>query len=272
MSKKILNTIIVFSSLGILIIVVKNYAFSKNASHVSQPFVIPTPSPDQKPLSPDPEVPCTNRYFTFQKGTKWRYKFTAITETKEGKKMERDFLTTKIITASPSSIMIESRYDSQKNNPITTKLVCKKSGIYGMPFPLFRGMDFGSLMTLISILPPDRPLKKNDTWVFPLTLGEMDLVPMTIAAAVRSTVSDQNAQHIRIVSDVLISPTDSGFAGSDLVGAREAMSAFNDLTDELLVYSVEERKGIADLTIDIHLDGVGRYKTSLELVDFTPAF
>lgn len=243
MRQKILNAIIAFSLVGILAISIKNAAFSKNQPSAS---VTPSTTPNQNTQYNDPKISCSNRYFAFEKGTRWRYAITTAVATQEGKKTEKDFFTAVITTASASSITIESRYDSAKNEPVTTELTCRKSGIYGIPFPFLQSMELDFLTQSVSLFPPDRPLKKNDVWIFTLPTF----------ATVRNTINNQDAGRIQVTADVVF--TD------------QTLNAFNDLTDALFTYSLEEGRGVTDFSLDIHLQEVVRYTMTLKLLDFTP--
>lgn len=160
MNIKFLNFIIGFSLLGITLIFISDYLSQSKTR--GQPVVFePTiaavsPMPTSKP---DPLTFCQNDFFNFQKGTSWRYKLGW------GDKKKIYFFTNKIIEASTSSASIDTKFDNDNNGKIT-KLICRKSGITGFPYPLFPPQETVKLKIDddIFFLPPTENLKSDYDW------------------------------------------------------------------------------------------------------------
>lgn len=179
MNKKILNFIIFISLSGILIISIRDYynekKFFNNKNNLPLSILTPTIKTSQNLDSP---VLCQNKYFNFKKGTFWFYKLT-LNENNNKKNRIETFFSNKIVESSRSSAVIEMELEKKKKR---TTVVCKKSGIYGYPFPLlidflvddlFKNEQLKTKKNFLSLLnqeasfmimPEEGRLKKNNEW------------------------------------------------------------------------------------------------------------
>lgn len=197
MNKKLLDFIIKISIIGIFVITVKDYYYAhySKKTEVAQTIITPTSI-----VNSDPVIPCQNPYFNFKKGTVWRYKIVSEVQSKNDKDIITDYFTNTISEASPSSLMIETKLEGQKEK-IKTVLVCRKSGIYGLPFPLTQilaeNLNFKILPLDINsmlFLPSPDILKKGKEWQTKIQLEQIFSLPFNLV--LNHKIVDEKKQNI----------------------------------------------------------------------------
>lgn len=248
---KILNAIILISLAGIILISVKDSLGDEDR------FPPPPLPPQARPLSvSDPEIPCVNKYFNFKKGTTWQYRMSTVMEASGQRQTSTDVLTNTISEASTSSVIITTQFNKQKEST-KTRLVCKKNGVYGFPFPLTSNIDLTSFLQSVRLIPPYPQLEKGTSWQDNITVGEtlQDIsLPFTIPLMANHRVVTVNKQSAVIIADLVVND--------------KTLEVFNDLTDDVVTYTLAEGKGLVNLSIDIHLENAVRFQTQMQLVDF----
>lgn len=240
MQKKWLNRIIIFAIMGIVIIAAKDYFFDKKEQS-SAITTLQTPTP-QKVTPANLEIPCEHPYFSFKKGTTWKYQ-SQVTATQEGKtsKITNNFSST-IEEASPSSVLIGTSIQGKKEK-ITTKLVCRKNGVYGLPFPLevFFDKTASETALLTSVIPPSsflflpasEKLTPNTAWDEDLTFATLHYE----TKGEKKVTINQN----KTVTALPIT--------TDLIFTQDVLVSFNKMTDDLFTYEIGEEVGITKLTL-----------------------
>lgn len=224
MSPRFLNVIIALSIIGIAGILLKERFFSAPtaASQVvsAQARVEITPS-----TAPDPLIPCQSSYFNFQKGTSWKYKLSAGTT----------FISTIVENAS-SSATISTKIASAKE-PIVSKLTCKQSGIYGLPFiPITSKSIPPSLMNSLLFLPPDVQITKGSVWESPINIGVQ--IPFTSKGiAISSTVRKVTENSVTVGSTINVG---SGLLPENIVPNKNG---------DILEYTLTKDLGVSAMTV-----------------------
>lgn len=268
---KIVNRIIFFSLIGISIISLKNYVFSKNTDIATPSSFQPSPALSDKKEADDPEVPCVNRYLNnFDKKATWKYKITTTIQDDNENKQTSLFFKTHIIEASASSLLFETTYDTKKDT-IKTEIQCKKSGIYGAPFPLFMtsdvnlmdDRDYAQFNQSIRIFPPNQKLTKGEIWNTTVNLDHILSLPIPLSPILHNTVINNQTRSFSYRQNV---PTIK--IQTDVVFNDETFKNFNDATDNLYTMSFGEDIGIIDFNMHIYIDEIGIYKTTIQLIDF----
>ncbi|HLD27052.1 MAG TPA: hypothetical protein VJB63_03795 [Patescibacteria group bacterium] len=268
-NKRFLNNIIILSLIGILIISLKNYAFSKNTDTIKITSFYPSPTLSNRELT-DPYVPCINRYMSFDTKNTWRYKITTFFHDDNQDKQSSEFFTTKIIQTTPSSFLFESRYDAKKET-VKTLVQCKKSGIYGSPFPIFmttdvnlmNAIDYAQFNQSIRLFPPNKELKKGETWQTTINLDHLLSPPIPLSPVLYNTVINNQVNSFSYRTNV---PTTQ--IRTDVVFSDEMLKNLNDMTDNLYTMSFAEGIGIINFNMNINIDEIGIYKTTVQLIDF----
>ncbi|HLC94653.1 MAG TPA: hypothetical protein VJH96_03740 [Patescibacteria group bacterium] len=239
MQKRWLNRIIIVSIVGIFIFGVKDYLFKKKEIPIAPSL---SQIPTQKPIPSNPEVPCEHPYFSFKKGTTWKYQ-TQVTATQEEKtsKIINNFSST-IEEASPSSVLIGTSIQGKKEK-ITTKLSCRKNGVYGLPFPLevFFDKTASEAAFLTSVipsssflfLPSSEKLTENTTWDENFTF-----------ATVHYETKGEKKVTINQDKTVTTLPITT-----DLVFTQDVLASFNEMTDDLFTYEIAKGVGITTFTL-----------------------
>lgn len=294
MNKKILNLIIIFSLIGILAISARDYFLGKRKT---KPAVIATPSPTPPTGGPTPtidlKVPCQNKYFNFQKGTAWRYKLTSEIEiggdladkTKPGQTSQKKtaFFTNEIVEASPSSVMIETQFEGDEEKKTTT-LTCKKSGLYGFPYPLMiEGMienlnlktpisGFVSLDKSILFLPSDESLKEGESWQSQIGLNLNLPLPIPgLSLELENTVLKEEKRQVLNLGEKNTLTVESAISFNqsvlkDLLGTQDIKLPENKLSG--IESQLTEGVGLLSLDIDFNLQNLSFLKINLTLNQF----
>lgn len=263
MNPKNLNFIIISSLVGILIIVAKDYYYSKkNFSKKEIFFLSPTPTIKVKSnYDLDLPVTCQHKYFNFKKGNFWRYKLTLETEFNQRKQKKELFLTNKIVYASNSSVIIETEFERKKEK---TTLICKKTGIYGFPFSLptnllpesFPFNSFNQLLNpnqqkIFLFLPAEEKLETERAWENSL------LPPLSLENRVLKK-RKQSVLNLGII-DILT------------IESKLKLDQFfpnSILPKQLFNYHLGENIGILGFDSNLKLEEFGKINLSLSLVEF----
>lgn len=248
-NQKNLNYIIVVSIIGIVFIAFRDYYVSAKAQKSPTPQVTPSVKVVEKS---DPDILCQHKYFNFKKDAVWRYKISTLVETKEGRETTTSFFTTRVTRVSSSSVKLTTSFKDQKET-VETQLTCKKSGVYGLPFPITVGVDLSSFLPSLRLLPPDENLKKDQSWQTRLNLAPMIDLPADVPVVLNHKVVGAKGSALTVMTD--------------LVFNEETLKSFNDWTDEILQYELKEGVGIIKMTIDAHVEDLIRWKAILQLTD-----
>jgi hypothetical protein len=274
MRTNFLNLIIIISFLGILIITARDYFISNKSTGKNFNDIKPTDNISklitQTPKNNDPEIPCQNRYFNFKKGTTWRYKSTAEIDIKGQKQLINNFLTSKIIESSSSSIIIETQLDTQGNTDKkqTNVMICKKSGLYGFPFALLPSDLINNFIQQnkftkylkfngpILFLPPDDTLIKNNQW---RTNIEISVLGINI----ENRIVDKEKQTVLKLGNINTIAIDS-----NLNISQSILKNFKFSTNKIFKYQLGENVGIINFVLNLDSEELGTIKINLKLVDF----
>lgn len=159
--KKILDAVIIFSVIGIILILAKD-ALTKKEVNKNKLVVKPTIEPnndldflkdlkhiDLKKLLGDSKITdwstCQNEYFPLKEGLTWQYRITTESWQNNQKKIDQKIFTNTLIELATYSAKVQTEIDNEKK---TSTLFCREKGIFGFPFPL---IEFGSLDQFLSL-------------------------------------------------------------------------------------------------------------------------
>lgn len=267
MNKKLLDFIIKISIIGIFVITVKDYYYAhySKKTEVAQTIIAPNSI-----VNSDPVIPCQNPYFNFKKGTVWRYKVVSEIQSKNDKDIITDYFTNTISEASPSSLIIETKLESQKEK-IKTVLVCKKSGIYGLPFPLTQILtkdlsskiplsDFSQLINSISFLPSPDKLRKDRQWQTNIQLEQIFSLPFELV--LNNKVVEEKKQNIlglNQLSNIKIE--------ANLLLKDELKDIKDYLPEKFFDYQLAEGIGVVNFKLTV-LESLANIKIFFDLVDY----
>lgn len=257
MTGKILNFIIIFSIIGIGVIVAKDYFTSdtKKQQLVSEikakaQKIIPT-IVVKKTI--DELVPCESKYFTFQKGATWTHN-VSLEYSINGQKAKIDEkATTTIIATEESKIKIETVMEKSKEKN-TGQIICKKSGIYGSPIALANTekiSEFG-----ISLFPKNEDIKKGSSQA---KIGvdlpvQLPIAIPKIGITINNKIASMSASIIKINSKI------------DL-GNLLATDTLKEI--DFMDYQLKEKTGIVSLKIDANLANFGFIKANITQLSFS---
>lgn len=269
MNKKLLDFIIKISIIGIFVITIKDYYYTHylKKTEVQQIIITPTPSI----VNSDPIIPCQNPYFNFKKGTIWRYKIVSEIQSKNDKDIITDYFTNTISEASPSSLMIETKLEGQKGKTKTV-LICRKSGIYGLPFPLTQILaknlnfkiplsDFSQLINSISFLPSSDKLRKGRQWQTKIQLEQIFSLPFDLV--LNNKVVEEKKQNILGLDQL-----NNIKIETNLLLNKEELKGIKDyLPEKLFEYQLAEGIGVVSFKL-VALESLANIKISFNLVDY----
>lgn len=159
--KKILDAVIIFSVIGIILILAKD-ALTKKEVNKNKVVVKPTSKPnndldflkdlkdiDIKKLIGDDQITdwstCQNEFFPLKEGVTWQYRITTESWQNNQKKIEQKIFTNTLIEMATYSAKIQTEIDNEKK---FSTLFCREKGIYGFPFPF---IELGSLDQFLSL-------------------------------------------------------------------------------------------------------------------------
>ena len=203
MSKAMLNAIIVLSIVLLVIAFFINPPFSQpkttdNASPVVSlitPFNTLSLVNEPTGTPSDPLIPCNNLYFPLHKRELQTYKATMQSKKKNNVSVS---FTNYVIEASGSSVILESKI-AGVNKPTKQTIICRKSGMFGFPFPTSLFLEendktkqlstlgnLDSIFSILTLIPNGDILSTGKKYKLPLSLDllENDLLknlPITIA-------------------------------------------------------------------------------------------
>lgn len=283
MSVKILNTVIAFSIIGIMTVLIRDYVYRSQISSNTETLAkatsedstqqATTPSPTPQPK--DPSVSCRNSFFPTEVGTTWEYRLATELEIKGEKKRSTNAITNTISKASGPTIVIESTSGDNKNI-LQTTLTCRESGIYGFPFPVV-DEDLTEFLTskidLLGNLGFDLPPIKFDQ--------NMRFIPsaenFTEGSSWKSTIGVDlglpvsiGALSLDVVSRV-DSITEQNVKGAGSVQVLNIASSMSDdrKADTLATYSIAEGVGLTLFKVEFASADFGGLKSTLKLTKFS---
>ena len=279
MQKNVLNFIIAVAVLGLVIGISRDYFFKDKTEEIPRntqtqiPTLIPSKNPETQLTI------CKNNYFNFKKGTTWKYELKSNNSTQ--------YFTTTIIQANPTYIVVETKFDDKQKSS-TSKIQCKKDGLYGLPFPIFNFSSSDSLTptkqasqinsltsflkfdTDVRFLPTSDVLTRNNSWTtkIPLKLSLPINLPIdiTINNSVKNVMKRQilnqgTKNTISISSE--FDPKSLGQLGG-VMGMGGVKNTKEDNTKmKLLDYTLAENIGITNM--EAHLDFENSANTSMEI-------
>ena len=228
MSPRFLNFIIALSVVGIVGVLLKERFFPSSVIPANagaqlasaQESVESTPTP-----APDSLVPCKSSYFNFEKGNAWKYKMSVGTT-----------FTSTVVENTESSVTISTKILSVKE-PIKSTLICKKSGIYGLPFvPITSKSIPTSIMNAILFIPHDSTLTKDAQWDSTIDIGVQ--IPL-------SAEGIKVHSKIRTVTDETITVGSSINMGTSLLPGVVTP----DSNGDILQYTLTKGVGVKSMTI-----------------------
>lgn len=174
MSTKLLNIIIGVSLIGIigissLQVFTKNYpAYKENSRQLT------LPSQGQPPSTADELTACAGPYINFKEGTEWTYKLVTETTDDTSTKKKANTQTTMIKTRLTKKEATRMTFEHQVNGSLeksTSELICRKSGIYGIPVVFFDKTTLSiipkNITTYINqhlLLIPNRKVYRGKEW------------------------------------------------------------------------------------------------------------
>jgi len=272
LNKVILNFIIVVSILGIGALSAKEYLSKKTlsqsatASFPTTSVVAPTPT-----SIPDPLTSCNHTYMALTKGTTWRYSLTSehIKPSTKSAQLARvkpriDTFTNTVVNVATGSATIETVFSSKKKTK-TTRLTCRNSGIYGIPFPLFDLEEItksqqSSLLSAfvklkpIQFLPNQSVLLNGNKWL--TTISPQLSIPFlqnSFSFTVENTITNNGNSNNELQVDSKIDTS------SLPIPIFETQST---------IYTLSPKKGPTDLSIKIESSMIGNINIQLKLLGF----
>lgn len=285
MYNRLLNIIIVFSILGITAIAVRDFIFSPalpdtQATTTISPTLLPSiPIPSNS----DPLTSCQHLYFPSDPNTKWQYQLTTNINLGEQNKKSVINLESEIIATEEAKIIIESRLNDSKKT-IKSELICRKSGIFGFPFPIIPDdlvtsfTENNDLLSSVAglgialpkieidksilLVPPDSRLTENATWNSKFEIN-IDL-PISLSAL---SLNLEN----KIVSIEQKNLPGCPQCNTAIVEAVGTQKDNNNEKKPLITYQLSEGLGISGLEATIEDEKIGSLSINLKLLKFTPA-
>lgn len=238
MSPRFLNIIIAASMLGMLLIVVKEKYYPRLPSLIESGSgtggQAQTPQSSQinavTATKTDPEIPCANEYFNFQKGTAWKYKLSTGA-----------LFTSTVASNSASLVTINTTLPPSKE-PTTSTLTCRKSGVYGLPFfPITSKSIPQSLVDSILLIPNGKELTNGQSWTSTIDLGIQIPFLSSNGVTIKSTVEKATNQSATIASTL------------DLGSLPANLSPIGN--GKILEYTLTKGIGISSLKLLVGKDG-----------------
>lgn len=254
MKEKVLNFIIFFSVVGIIALSVKEYFYPDRSLDLIKQVkenaqkAMPTLTP--KPI--DKEIPCENKYFTFKIGTKWQHSVDVNYSYDKVSQKYSDIVDTVVVATSESSITLENTYKNTKDK-ITNKIVCRESGIYGLPFTFPNADKVESLG--IKFFPKDAEVKlgawKNEVG-FDIPMDLPIPIPK-IGVTLNNTAATSAAKILTVKSKL------------DL-GSLLSTDTMKNI--DFMEYTLKEKAGLNSLAINFAYENIGSIKVNIKLLSF----
>jgi hypothetical protein len=195
MNKKKLDIAIYILAVTILLTLAIQYIFNLNKASdiVYNHQVVETineTSPTPSPII-DKEIPCNNKYFSTTVNSTWNYNLS-VPESKEFKLKKNDInFEIKIIESTGSSILLKTTINNKSDK---SKLSCRVSGIYGLPFSVklltqILGENITNLQDLDMIqyylfIPAENKIILNGKWSQKITV-----IPNILGFVILNTVN-----------------------------------------------------------------------------------
>ncbi len=258
MSPKLQNLIIGASLLGIFVYFATD-VFRKNYN--------PPVTPKEKvaivsPIPTEALVECSGPYFDIKEGATWKYKVTT-----SGDKSETTTLSTELLRKSLGKIEFLTN-DVSTGKKTTTEILCKNSGLYGLPIPLFPSEALGDVPSeLISSLSqnilfiPNKKVYKNKTWSSDIDIG--GFLPIKISdysLALNFKVSESNQ---------ILLPSKKSVQGITIQTSTNTQGPIDLSSLVKINYRLGEGSGLIDGAISIKMPSKPEVKTKIELVSFS---
>lgn len=272
LSKMFLNSIIVFSFIGISLISFRDYYSEKQINKLAKS---PTPSIQLTQIQPtailDQQIPCSSAYFTFDEGTRWRYTIasTYTAPSSSSAQLKKQIKTTNTITntiiKNATGAAVVRSVDDKTKQLSETQVICKKSGIFGFPFPIIGNeaisqlKDMSQLASFIKVkpilfLPDDLVISNTKKWTSviqpEMTIPFMpDNMSLTLTHSAQLLTTTKNAVDVSVQIDT-----------SDL-----PIPLFQNHS---ITYTLLPKKGPQDLVIKLNSTLLGNYDMHLRLLEF----
>ena len=260
MPTRILNYIIIASVIGIGVGLTREIVSPKKATTTNLATISITPTPPPQ-LTSSPLVPCQNKYFTFNKGTTWKYRLTTTNSAEKKTATTTDILTSTIIEASPSSILI-STISSNDKKITTSKLECRQDGIYGLPVG-FLPLDIAPIMQSLRLIPETEILSQDQPWTENISLDGLVQLPipnLRIGLKSQVTSRSQKTLYNQTLSSLTISST--------LQLPQQGLESF--FNGNLLEYELVSGIGITQLQFNLNFKDISNLSIELSLISFSP--
>ena len=255
---KILNIVIIFSIAGIITLSIKEKFFKPEQSTVLIPPT--TQSLVKSTLAPtDFPVPCRHSYFPFANGTRWTYQTIITSHESDKKTLSEDTLISTVKVASPSSILIESKF-KKSGLKESHEIKCLSSGIYGLPFSV-AGITTVQNQQKIRFLPSEKDTMVGREFIsltgvdFGISyLGNLNLqFKNQIKKQEVGNVAGQKERKILTIISSIDQPT----------SLQQVLGNNN-----LFSYDVSEGIGITRFSIDVNLIDVYNVRADYKLIGF----
>lgn len=283
MNKKFLNLLIAISTIGIVFLFARDTFFAPIRSRKLVANITPSKTPTISNIKNiDSPTACQHKYFNFAKGTAWRYKLNSNIDikgdTKNSSKNSEYYFTNRLVQASPSSAVMETIFDND-DEKIQTILTCRKSGIYGFPFP-FTGPDlqkqtldkskalfaFGKIDKNMLFLPAGSKLKVGESWQSKISVNTPIPFLSSINITIGNKIAGQRMKTTKEKTTIKILDIESKIEKFDF-----ALDSIKLPKDNIFTYSLEENTGVSNFVVDFKLPEFGSFASSLELIDFKPS-
>ncbi len=258
MSPKLQNLLIGASLLGIFIYFASD-VFKKNYNPPTVPkekVAIVTPVPTEALAE------CSGPYINIKEGAVWKYKITTT-----GTNAETVTISTQLTRKSLGRIEF-STANATTGKKVSTEILCKNSGIYGLPIPLFSTKAFDNVPSeLISPLTqsvlfiPNKKVYKNKAWSSEIDISS--LLPIKTGAyplAINFNVTKSGEITLpnkKSVQGISISTS------SNPQGSIDLSSLFN------INYQLGENVGLIDGLITVKIPSKAEVVTKIELISFS---
>ncbi len=265
MSTKVLNIVIAISLFGIIAAalvqsVAQGPSSSANAlnSQKLKPTTIPTPK--------DELAECSGPYVNIAIGSQWTYTITSETD----KKPQTTILT--------STLAKKSAYDMEfehvvkgSNEKTTSRLICRQSGIYGLPVSVFNSggtlkiIPSNLIESLNSTLQfiPDRKVYKGKNWTSIIDIsGLLPIKINDIKPQIAFTVIEERNYTIAGSKETpaIVIKTSAG------AGSQFDVSSFLDIH-----YTLAENIGLVESTMKATVPTKGTSTIKITLTRFKPS-
>lgn len=258
MSPKLQNLLIGASLLGIFMYFASD-VFKKNYNPPTVPkekVAIVTPIPTEALAE------CSGPYINIKEGAVWKYKIiTTSTET------ETVTISTQLTRKSLGRIEFLTT-NTTTGEKVSTEILCKNSGVYGLPIPLFSTNTFGDVpsdliapLTQSVLFIPNKKVYKNKAWnsevdissFLPIKTGAYPLaINFNVTKSGEITLPNKKS-----VQSISISTS------ANPQGSLDLSSLFN------INYQLGENIGLIDGLISVKIPSKAEVKTKIELISFS---